>query len=67
VIEGDVSGDPSGPWAEVAVRIKALMGAMDSPEGLDGQILCDDRVADDSSDPAMHRSLKSPKERLEGA
>ena len=52
--------------AETALRIEAGVGAVDTPEGLDGEVLGRGRVADQGDDPAVDLGLVLPEQDLEG-
>jgi len=52
--------------AETALRIEAGVGAVDTPEGLDGEILGGGRIAHECDDPAADLGLVLPEQRLEG-
>jgi hypothetical protein len=66
VIEGGIRRDPPGPGTERAPRIEPGASPVDAPERLDREVLGYAAIPDDAHDPAEHRPLELPEERLEG-
>jgi hypothetical protein len=66
VIKRGVGGDASCPPFKASCGVEAGVRAIDAPEGFEGKVLGDPRIADDANDPAVDLVLMQTEKSLEG-